>query len=165
MTRKRRRLYVLLLCGIGIGSATALTLTAFQDNLVFFRSPSDIAAERPPEGRAFRLGGLVESGSVERHGAYDGRPAIRFRVTDGQHTVPVVFTGVLPDLFREGQGVVTQGVLGTDGVFRAREVLARHDETYMPPEVADALKRAGHWNPAEGAPPPAAEWNTARPRS
>lgn len=165
MTRKRRRLSVLLLCGIGLGSATALTLTAFQDNLVFFRSPSDIAAERPPEGRAFRLGGLVEQGSVERHGEYGGRPAIRFAVTDGANRVPVVFTGVLPDLFREGQGVVTQGVLGTDGVFRAREVLARHDETYMPPEVADALKRAGHWNPAQGAPPPAAEWNTARPRS
>ena len=165
MTRRKRRLYVLLLCAIGLGSATALTLTAFQDNLVFFRSPSDIAAERPPEGRAFRLGGLVESGSVERGGQHDGRPAVRFTVTDGRHAVPVVFTGVLPDLFREGQGVVTQGVLGPDGVFRAREVLARHDETYMPPEVADALKRAGHWNPAEGAPPPAAEWNTARPRS
>lgn len=165
MTRKRRRLYILLLCGIGLGSATALTLTAFQDNLVFFRSPSDIVAERPPEGRAFRLGGLVESGSVERGGEYAGRPAIRFAVTDGANRIPVVFTGVLPDLFREGQGVVTQGVLGPDGVFRAREVLARHDETYMPPEVADALKRAGHWNPAQGAPPPAAEWNTARPRS
>ncbi len=165
MTRKKRRLYILLLCALGLGSATALTLTAFQDNLVFFRSPSDIAEQRPPEGRAFRLGGLVESGSVERGGEYAGRPAIRFAVTDGANRIPVVFTGVLPDLFREGQGVVTQGVLGTDGVFRAREVLARHDETYMPPEVADALKRSGHWNPAQGAPPPAAEWNTARPRS
>ncbi len=165
MTRKKRRLYILLLCALGLGSATALTLTAFQDNLVFFRSPSDIIAEAPPAGRAFRLGGLVESGSVERGGEYAGRPAIRFAVTDGANRVPVVFTGVLPDLFREGQGVVTQGVLGPDGVFRAREVLARHDETYMPPEVADALKRAGHWNPAQGAPPPAAEWNTARPRS
>ena len=165
MTRKKRRLYILLLCALGLGSATALTLTAFQDNLVFFRSPSDIMAEAPPQGRAFRLGGLVESGSVERGGEYQGRPAIRFAVTDGQHRIPVVFTGVLPDLFREGQGVVTQGMLGPDGIFRAREVLARHDETYMPPEVADALKRAGHWNPAQGAPPPAAEWNTARPRS
>ncbi|MFL1464289.1 cytochrome c maturation protein CcmE [Roseococcus sp. DSY-14] len=165
MTRKKRRLYILLLCGLGLGSATALTLTAFQDNLVFFRSPSDIMAEAPPAGRAFRLGGLVESGSVERGGEYQGRPAVRFAVTDGAHRVPVVFTGVLPDLFREGQGVVTQGLLGPDGVFRAREVLARHDETYMPPEVADALKRSGHWNPAQGAAPPAAEWNTARPRS
>ncbi len=159
-SRKRRRLWILLLCGLGLGSATALTLTAFQDNLVFFRSPSDILAETPPAGRAFRLGGLVEQGSVVREGEYQGRPAIRFRVTDGANVIPVVFAGVLPDLFREGQGVVTQGVLGADGVFRAREVLARHDENYMPPEVADALKRAGHWDPAQGAPPPPAQWNT-----
>lgn len=158
--RKRRRLWILVLCGLGLGSATALTLTAFQDNLVFFRSPSDILAETPPAGRAFRLGGLVEQGSVVREGEYGGRPAIWFRVTDGANVIPVVFTGVLPDLFREGQGVVTQGVLGADGVFRAREVLARHDENYMPPEVADALKRAGHWDPAQGAPPPPAQWNT-----
>jgi cytochrome c-type biogenesis protein CcmE len=163
MTRKRRRLTVLLLAGLGLGSATALTLTAFQDNLVFFRSPSDVAAERPAPERAFRLGGLVESGSVERETAADGRPVARFRVTDGAHVVPVSYTGVLPDLFREGQGVVTLGRLGPDGVFHASEVLARHDETYMPPEVADALKRAGHWNPAEGAAPPAAEWNTLHP--
>jgi cytochrome c-type biogenesis protein CcmE len=168
MTRKRRRIWIIVLCALGLGSATALTLTAFRDNLVFFFSPSDVLASRPPEGRAFRLGGLVEAGSVVREGEYQGRPAIRFRVTDGANTIAVVFTGVLPDLFREGQGVVTQGMLGADGVFRAREVLARHDETYMPPEVADALKRAGHWNPAEGAAPPPAQWNTldpARPRS
>lgn len=162
MNRKRRRLYILMLCAIGLGSATALTLTAFQDNLVFFRSPSDIVAETPPAGRAFRLGGLVEAGSVVRDATYDGRPAITFRVTDGAHVIPVVFNGVLPDLFREGQGVVTQGVLGSDGTFRAREVLARHDETYMPPEVADALKRAGHWQPEQGAPPPPNQWNTLR---
>ncbi len=158
MTRKKRRLYILLLCAIGLGSATALTLTAFQDNLVFFRSPSDIAREAPPPGRAFRLGGLVEAGSVERAGA-----TIRFRVTDGASTIPVTYTGVLPDLFREGQGVVAQGVMRPDGSFAAREVLARHDETYMPPEVADALKRSGHWNPSQGAPPPAATWNTLVP--
>lgn len=163
MTRKRRRLWLLLLCGIGLGSATALTLTAFQDNLVFFLSPSDLAREAPPPDRAFRLGGLVESGSVERSTAPDGRPAARFRITDGAHTVQVAYTGVLPDLFREGQGVVTLGRLGPDGLFRATEVLARHDETYMPPEVADALKRAGHWNPSEGAPPPASTWNTLDP--
>lgn len=163
MNRKRRRLYILLLCAIGLGSATALSLTAFQDNLVFFRSPSDILAETPPAGRAFRLGGLVEAGSVVRQGTYEGRPSITFRVTDGANTVAVIFAGVLPDLFREGQGVVTQGVLGPDGVFRAREVLARHDESYMPPEVADALKRAGHWQPEAGAPPPPAQWNTLNP--
>jgi cytochrome c-type biogenesis protein CcmE len=165
MTRKKRRLWILLLCGIGLGSATALTLTAFQDNLVFFRSPSDVAKENPSPDRAFRLGGLVESGSVERSTTVDGKPAARFRVTDGAATVQVTYTGVLPDLFREGQGVVTLGKLGPDGLFRASEVLARHDETYMPPEVADALKRSGHWNPEQGAAPPASTWNTLEPPS
>lgn len=164
MTRKRRRLMILGLCALGIGAATALTLTAFQDNLVFFRSPSDIAREAPQDGRAFRLGGLVEAGSLTRETAADGRPGARFRVTDGPHAIAVTYTGVLPDLFREGQGVVALGRLLPDGSFRASEVLARHDETYMPPEVADALRRSGHWNPSQGAAPPAATWNTA-PRS
>ena len=158
MTRKRRRMMVVVLCLLGLGTATALTLTAFQDNLVFFRSPSDIFADRPGPDRAFRLGGLVEAGSVERDGS-----RVAFRVTDGANVVPVTFTGMLPDLFREGQGVVTAGRLRPDGVFAATEVLARHDESYMPPEVADALKRAGRWNPAEGAAPPAASWNTLSP--
>jgi cytochrome c-type biogenesis protein CcmE len=164
MTRKRRRLYILLLCAIGLGTATALTLTAFQDNLVFFRSPSDIIAEAPPPGRNFRLGGLVEQGSVQRLTGQDGRPQITFRVTDGNNTIPVQFSGVLPDLFREGQGVVTLGQMGPGNIFMAREVLARHDENYMPPEVADALRRSGHWNPASGDPPPAGQWNTLEPR-
>ncbi|MBX9699492.1 MAG: cytochrome c maturation protein CcmE [Acetobacteraceae bacterium] len=165
MSRKRRRMWLLLLCALGLGTATALTLTAFQDNLVFFRSPSDIVngVQAVAPERAFRLGGLVEGGSVERALGADGKPQVRFRVTDGAHVVPVIYAGVLPDLFREGQGVVTLGRLGPDGVFRASEVLARHDETYMPPEVADALKRAGHWNPQQGAPPPAASWNTLNP--
>jgi len=163
MTKKRRRLWVLVLCAVGLGSATALTLTAFQDNLVFFRSPSDIAREAPPPDRAFRLGGLVEPGSVARETAPDGKPAARFRVTDGPNAISVTYVGVLPDLFREGQGVVTLGKLGPDGVFRASEVLARHDETYMPPEVADALKKAGHWNPVQGGAPPAATWYTLEP--
>jgi len=163
-SRKRRRLWVLLLCAIGLGSATALTLTAFQDNLVFFRSPSDILADSPGPERAFRLGGLVEAGSVIRDAAISGeRPTVRFRVTDGANQIRVIYQGVLPDLFREGQGVVTMGRLGVDGVFRASEVLARHDETYMPPEVADALKRAGHWNPEQGAAPAPATWNTLDP--
>lgn len=163
MTRKRRRLWILLLCAIGVGSATALTLTAFQDNIVFFRSPSDIIAERPAPERSFRLGGLVETGSVEREQAAGARPTVRFRVTDGANTIPVTYQGVLPDLFREGQGVVTAGRFGLDGQFRATEVLARHDENYMPPDVADALKRAGHWQPEQGTPPPAASWNTLQP--
>jgi cytochrome c-type biogenesis protein CcmE len=158
MTRKRRRLYVLLLCGLGLGGATALTLAAFQDNLVFFRSPADIAREAPPPGRSFRLGGLVEQGSLVREGATN-----RFRVTDGSHTVPVTYTGILPDLFREGQGVIALGRLGPDGGFTASEVLARHDESYMPPEVADALRRSGRWNPEQGPAPPAASWNTLQP--
>jgi cytochrome c-type biogenesis protein CcmE len=161
VTRKKRRLMVLLLAGLGLGTATALTLTAFQDNIVFFFSPSDVLANPPASDRAIRLGGLVEAGSVERRTGSDGRPAATFRVTDGANAIPVTYSGVLPDLFREGQGVVTLGRLLPDGSFRATEVLARHDETYMPPEVADALRRAGHWNPAEGPPPPAETWNTA----
>ena len=142
MTRKRRRLYVLLLGLLGLGTATALTLAAFQDHLVFFYSPSDIASKPVPRERMLRIGGLVEPGSVAR-AAND--PQISFRVTDNVNAVPVVFVGLLPDLFREGQGVVANGKLGPDGVFRAAEILARHDETYMPPEVAEALKRSGHW--------------------
>ncbi len=163
LSRKQRRMWLVVLAGLGLGTATALTLTAFQDNLVFFLAPSDIATKNPGPDRAFRLGGLVEAGSLQREQTADGRPEARFRVTDGPVTVPVSYVGVLPDLFREGQGVVTLGKLGLDGQFRASEVLARHDETYMPPEVADALKRSGHWDPSKGAAPPAASWNTLTP--
>jgi cytochrome c-type biogenesis protein CcmE len=160
-TRRRRRLWTLLLAGLGLGSAAALTLAAFQDNLVFFHSPSDIAQKPPRPGQTIRIGGLVEAGSVHRA---EGSPEVSFRVTDGANVLPVTFRGVLPDLFREGQGVVANGTLDAGGRFLAREVLARHDETYMPPEVADALKRSGHWKPGE-PPPPAATWNTLAPRS
>ncbi|MBV9783802.1 MAG: cytochrome c maturation protein CcmE [Acidisphaera sp.] len=159
MTRKRRRLWVLLACGVGLGSATALSLSAFRSNLVFFVAPSDVAASPPPPGRSLRLGGLVEAGSVQKS-VMGGQPATRFRVTDGRASVAVSYVGILPDLFREGQGVVTLGTLRPDGSFRASEVLAKHDETYMPKDVADALKRSGLWRPSEGAPPPAASWNT-----
>jgi len=142
MTRKRKRLLVVLL-GLGmLGIASALVLFAFNDNLVFFMSPSDLASKGAPETRRLRLGGLVETGSVAREA--DGC-TIDFRVTDGNSAVPVVFSGLLPDLFREGQGVVVEGALGRNGVFNADTVLAKHDERYMPPEVADALKKAGHW--------------------
>ena len=160
LSRKSRRLWVLALCALGIGTASALALSAFQDNIVFFRSPSDVAAQHPAPGRAFRLGGLVEAGSLHRDTGADSVPHVSFRVTDGQHTVAVRYAGVLPDLFREGQGVVTLGKLQADGSFLASEVLAKHDESYMPPEVADALKRSGHWDPKKGDPPPAASWNT-----
>lgn len=160
--RKKRRLYALGAGAIGLATATALALAAFQDNLVFFLSPSDIAAEPPPPGRTVRIGGLVEAGSVVRPGAGSASHEVTFRVTDGAKALPVVYAGILPDLFREGQGVVAQGQLLPTGTFRAAEVLARHDETYMPPEVADALKRSGHWQPGE-KPPPASTWNTLDP--
>lgn len=150
---KRRRLAVLLLAMLGLGTATALTLTAFDDHLVFFHTPSDIATKKAPVDRQMRIGGLVEVGSLERA---QGTPEIRFRVTDLENAIPVVYRGVLPDLFREGQGVVANGKLAADGVFRASEVLARHDENYMPPEVAEALKRSGRWHEVVGpgtAPP------------
>jgi cytochrome c-type biogenesis protein CcmE len=164
MTRKRRRLWILLACGLGLGSAAALALSAFRDNLVFFLAPSDLASRAPAAGRLFRLGGLVEQGSVQRS-TDEGRPSAKFRVTDGGASVEVRYVGILPDLFREGQGVVTLGTMQADGTFRASEVLAKHDETYMPKDVADALKKSGHWNPASGPPPPAESWNTTRPRS
>lgn len=141
MTRKRRRLYVVVLCMTALFSAAALVLTAFEDNLVFFYSPSDLATKGLAGERRIRIGGLVEEGSVQR----DGSTTIRFRVTDLQTALPVVFTGILPDLFREGQGVVAEGRMGPNGVFTATEVLAKHDENYMPPEVAEALKKSGHW--------------------
>lgn len=119
-----------------IGAAAALVLNAFQSNLVFFYSPSQIAAKEAPTGRTFRLGGLVEAGSVKREGVI-----VNFVVTDTAQSVPVRYSGILPDLFKEGKGVVAQGQLH-DGVFEAREVLAKHDENYMPPEAAEALKQA-----------------------
>jgi cytochrome c-type biogenesis protein CcmE len=139
MTRKRRRLYILLTALAGMGTATALVLTAFQDNLVFFYSPSDVAQNKVVPGRAFRLGGMVEAGSVVKF----ADASIHFRVTDNQQTLPVTYRGVLPDLFREGQGVVAEGTLSPDGSFAAREILAKHDERYMPPEVAKSMQRAG----------------------
>ncbi len=159
MTRKHRRLVIVLACAAGIGSASALTLSAFSDNMVFFMSPGDIAAKQPAVGRMIRLGGLVEAGSLKRV-TVDGEPVAAFRVTDGKSTIAVRYTGILPDLFREGQGVVALGVIATDRSFTAQEVLAKHDETYMPKDVADALKRSGHWNPAKGSAPPASTWNS-----
>lgn len=148
MTRKRRRLYVVLACGLGLGSATALTLSAFSRDLVFFVTPADLLREGHA-GNNVRLGGLVEAGSVTRtnHG---GAPVAVFRVTDGQASVTVHYAGILPDLFREGQGVVALGHMTADG-FVAEEVLAKHDEKYMPRDLADALKKNGHWTPGGAA--------------
>jgi len=120
-----------------LGAATVLVLTAFRENLVFFFTPSQVAANEAPQGRTFRIGGMVEKGSVKRSGV-----EVRFVVTDTAKSIPVLYSGALPDLFREGKGVVAQGQLGADGVFRAREVLAKHDENYMPPEAAHAVEKA-----------------------
>ncbi len=145
MTRKRRRLIVVLAGMVLLSGAVALVLTALNENLNYFYSPSDIA--KAPQGPSIRLGGLVEEGSVERQA--DG-VTVTFRITDLAKTVPVTYQGLLPDLFREGQSVITEGTLGADGTFVAREVLAKHDETYMPREVVDALKKAGQWRGEEG---------------
>jgi cytochrome c-type biogenesis protein CcmE len=120
-----------------LGIAAALVLVAFQENLVFFFTPSQVAAKEAPLGRTFRIGGMVEKGSVKREGV-----EVRFVVTDTAKSIPVLYKGALPDLFREGKGVVAQGQLGADGIFRAREVLAKHDENYMPPEAAHAVEKA-----------------------
>lgn len=141
MTRRRQRLLVLLL-GLGaLGSASALVLRAFGSNLVFFYSPTQVAARAAPTDRAFRIGGLVAPGSVQRDSG--AGLMLRFEVSDGAHRVPVRYSGLLPDLFQEGKGVVAQGRLGPDGLFVADQVLAKHDENYMPPEAAAALKEAG----------------------
>lgn len=161
MTRKKRRLWVVMACVLGLGSATALGLNAFSDNMVFFVAPSDLHAH-VNNGRTLRLGGLVEAGSIKR-GDDHGTPVAKFRITDGRAAVDVSYAGILPDLFREGQGAVTLGTLQRDGTFRASEVLAKHDETYMPKDVAEALKKSGQWRPEQGPPPPAATWNTLSP--
>ena len=138
--RTRRALWIV--GGLAaLGVAVALVVNAFRSNLVFFFTPTQVAAQEAPRDRAFRIGGLVEAGSVARE--KDGL-TVRFRVTDTAKTIPVVYTGLLPDLFREGKGVVAQGRIAADGTFKATEVLAKHDENYMPPEAAEALKRAGH---------------------
>jgi cytochrome c-type biogenesis protein CcmE len=134
---RHKRLAAIALGLVALGIATALVLTAFEKNLVFFFTPSQVAANEAPQGRLFRIGGMVEKGSVKREGI-----EVRFVVTDTAKTIPVVYRGALPDLFREGKGVVAQGTLGADGVFQAREVLAKHDENYMPPEAAHAVSEA-----------------------
>lgn len=149
-TRKRRRLYAVL-AGLGmLAVAAVLVLTALRDNIVFFYSPSDLKSKPLVEGQRIRLGGLVAKDSIKKN--TDGATT-EFVVTDLQSSVPVQYTGILPDLFREEQGVVAEGVLQSDGVFKASEVLAKHDENYMPPEVAEALKKSGYWKHGDDAKP------------
>lgn len=147
MTRKQRRLTLIGVAGLVLAAALGLVLFAMSDQIMFFHSPQSVAEKNVKPGTRFRLGGLVQAGSVERGPSQ----SVRFRVEDATGSVPVAYVGLLPDLFREGQGVVAEGVLGADGVFKASTVLARHDENYMPREVADALKNQGHWQPG-GAP-------------
>ena len=142
MKPKHRRLFVVAAALVVLGAAAALVLNAFEENMVFFYSPTDLTEKQVPRGQSIRVGGLVETGSVKKTGL-----DVAFGITDGAKTVRAVYRGVLPDLFREGQGVVTRGILLADGSFKAEEVLAKHDENYMPPEVVDALKKAGEWKP------------------
>ncbi|MEZ5566417.1 MAG: cytochrome c maturation protein CcmE [Gammaproteobacteria bacterium] len=140
MTPRRQRMLVVGLVLVGVTGAVALSLRAFQENLLYFYTPSKVLAGEPPAGKMFRLGGMVEEGSMRRE---EGDMEVRFDVTDNEHKLTVVYSGVLPDLFREGQGVIARGQLEPNGTFRAEEVLAKHDEKYMPPELADALAKQG----------------------
>ncbi|NEZ03610.1 cytochrome c maturation protein CcmE [Wenzhouxiangella sp. XN201] len=143
---RKKRLAVVALILVGVGTAAAVAFTALNDNMLYFVSPTDVHANMAPPDKQIRLGGLVAAGSVERD---QDSLAVYFTVTDGRHDVPVSFEGILPDLFREGQGVIAHGSLDESGHFHAHEVLARHDETYMPPEVMRSLEEAGH--PAEAS--------------
>jgi cytochrome c-type biogenesis protein CcmE len=141
MTRRQRR-FSLIGAALGVVAlALALVLSALKDSIVFFNSPTEVVEKHVKPGTRMRIGGLVKEGSVSRGEGL----AVRFEVTDGKRTVPVAYQGLLPDLFREGQGVVAEGALDSAGTFRADSVLAKHDETYMPKDVADALKKQGHW--------------------
>jgi cytochrome c-type biogenesis protein CcmE len=158
MTRKQRRL---ILIGSALGVlviAVGLVLSAMRDSIVFFNSPTDVVEKQIAPGARIRLGGLVQEGSIAR----GDNLQVRFAVTDGRHTIPVAYTGLLPDLFREGQGVVTEGALDPGGTFKADSVLAKHDENYMPREVADRLKQQGHWKDDTGKPTGAAGKGNSR---
>ncbi len=148
MKRKHRRLTLLGLSGLCLCVSSALILFALRDNLVFFYSPSDVQAGKASEGRRFRLGGMVVKGSLHR---LDNGKTIAFTVTDTAHVIAVRYTGIVPDLFREEQGVVVEGRVGSDGIFVADDLLAKHDENYMPPEVAAALRSAGSAAPSNAA--------------
>ncbi|GAA0784031.1 cytochrome c maturation protein CcmE [Roseibium denhamense] len=147
MTRKQRRLTLIGSAGAVLAVALGLILFALSDQIVFFQSPTDITQNELPAGQRIRLGGLVEEGSVVR--SDDAK--VSFRVTDMENVIPVTYKGILPDLFREGQGIVTEGVVNANGVFVADTVLAKHDENYMPKEVTEALKDKGHWQGDEAA--------------
>jgi cytochrome c-type biogenesis protein CcmE len=160
MTRKQKRLTMVLGGMASLGVGAALVLSTFSDNLVFFYSPSDVALKQPSVGRMLRIGGLVEDNSVEK---FDGGARIEFKVTDGAHDMPVSYVGVPPALFREGQGVVAEGRLDDAGMFQAATILAKHDERYMPAEVVEALKKSGQWREDQAAASAASPALVARP--
>ncbi|ABQ32043.1 MULTISPECIES: cytochrome c maturation protein CcmE [Acidiphilium] len=163
MSRKKRRLWIVIACGIGLSTAVALMLFAFRSSLSFFMSPEQVAARHPPPGRVFRLGGIVQANTVVM-GTRNGAPYTTFRITDGRASIPVVYTGVLPGLFRQGQGVVTIGAMAKgDSEFMASTVLAKHGADYMPRDVEMALRKAGKWNPKFGPPPNAGAWDDKSP--
>ena len=141
MKRRHKRIGIILAGLAGLGLAAFLALSAFQNNLVFFFSPTQVAAKEAPVNRTFRIGGLVEQGTLKRES--DGL-TVRFTVTDTAASIPVVYKGILPDLFKEGRGCVAQGRLNSDGTFQADQVLAKHDENYMPPEAGEAIDKAKH---------------------
>jgi cytochrome c-type biogenesis protein CcmE len=159
MTRKTRRLWLVIACVACLGTAAGLVLRAFSSDIVFFVTPSQVASSPPPKDRTVKLGGMVVAGSVHRERRGE-TPVATFDVTDGQAAVSVHYEGILPDLFREGQSVVAIGTANSAHDFTASEVLAKHDETYMPKEVAEALKKSGKWDPRFGPPPSAASWNS-----
>ena len=145
MTRKQRRLVLIGACLGVLALAAGLVLSALKDSIVFFNSPTDVVEKKVAPGSRIRLGGLVKPGTLQR----GDQLAVRFEVTDGNRAIAVNYQGILPDLFREGQGVIAEGALQSDGAFKADAVLAKHDERYMPKEVADALKKTGHWKEGE----------------
>lgn len=147
MTRKQRRLYFISLAALAMGGAATLVVSAMSDGLVYFYTPADLHAKHVGPDRRMRIGGLVEEGSIQHQG-----DLVRFVVTDKSATLNVIYRGVLPDLFREGQGVVTEGKLDGNGIFHASEVLAKHDENYMPKEVTEALKKNGEWQHGQDQP-------------
>lgn len=150
MTPRRRRMTMVIMLLVGIGIAAALAVTAFQSNLLYFIDPSEVVQGKAPVNRSFRLGGMVKEGSVQRQ--KDGL-TVRFDVTDYAESVTIQYTGILPDLFREGQGIIANGRLNEQGIFVASEVLAKHDEEYMPPEVAASMKKPVMNNSTQGAKP------------
>ncbi|WP_460449456.1 cytochrome c maturation protein CcmE [Alsobacter sp. SYSU BS001988] len=156
MTRKQRRLSLIALALAVLGTAAGLVLFALNDSIVFFYGPTDVVEKAIKPGTRFRIGGLVKEGSIQR----GPDQTVRFEVTDTNRAVPVTYRGLLPDLFRDGQGVVAEGALQPSGEFRADSVLAKHDETYMPKEVAEALKKQGVWQPSA-----ASAGSTAKPAS